>query len=425
MKASWPQRLLRFSHTQERQLTPSDRRTRTSSLAGGALVCALVPAFELFAPPSQWHPLALLLTLGAIAFFSYLGAVAANRSALFDAGFVAGLLAVVFLGPVPAAWIWIGTEVAALAVERVRTSAFLANVASYGWAALAGSLLFDALTGGSTHASMSFASAVALTGLAMHAVNFTITRGLIAVVRDGKGIVETTIQELVVYSPAIVVMTALGAATALLYTQVGILALALFAVVVVVPQALLPILLRPQPVAALDHAAAVSLYALAIARMLRCDRDTRLILRDAVHYLRDRRLKPRTGELSRFTTEHRLALVEAVLFYREHWDGHGGKPGAVGGDMIPLTSRILAVADAWAGLTAKGSPGLTHAQAMNQLEARAGLHFDPRVVAAAQEVVLEQQLGLGDEVAYQPRMRNIPIPAVVRRMKAADGSPSQ
>jgi hypothetical protein len=424
MKVFWPQRLLRSSHSSDVQVTPADRRTRTSSLVGGALVCALVPGFALLAPASDWHPVALALTVAAIAFFSYLGAVAANRSALFDAGFIAGLVAVVFLGPVPAAWIWIGTEVAALAIERVRTSAFLANVASYGWAALAGAVLFEALTGGSTHASAGFAGAVALTGLAMHAVNFTVTRGLIAVVRDGKGVVETLLQELVVYSPAIVVMTALGAGTALLYTQIGILALALFAVVVVVPQALVPILLRPQPVAQLDHAAAVSLYAAAIAHVLRVDRDTRLILKDAVHYLRDRRLKPRSGELSRFTTEHRLALVEAVLFYREHWDGHGGTPGAVGGDMIPLTSRILAVADAWAGLTAKGSPGLTHTQAMNQLEARAGLHFDPRVVAAAEEVVLEQRLGLGDEVAYQPRLRNIALPAVVRRMKAAVGTPS-
>jgi HD-GYP domain-containing protein (c-di-GMP phosphodiesterase class II) len=55
--------------------------------------------------------------------------------------------------------------------------------------------------------------------------------------------------------------------------------------------------------------------------------------------------------------------------------------------MIPLTSRILAVADAWAHLTAGGYPRLTHAQALGLLEARAGLHFDPAVVAVAARLV--------------------------------------
>jgi hypothetical protein len=188
---------------------------------------------------------------------------------------------------------------------------------------------------------------------------------------------------------------------------VGYLALTFFALVVVVPQLVLPVVAAPQPVAELDHAAAVALYAQAIADELKLGRRTRLVVNDAAQFIRERPLCPRDGKLSDFSIGHRLAVVEAVIYYREHWDGRDGTPGAVGGEMIPLTSRILAVADAWSGLTASNSPELTHPQALNQIEARAGMHFDPHVVEAAVKLVREQRLGLPGDVAYQPRVQQL------------------
>ena len=164
------------------------RRGSRASLALGALAAvATIPAFLLFAPSGRWSPDELAVTLALIALFSYFGAVAVQASALLDAGFVAALVAVAFLGPLPAACIWIGTEIAAAMIERVKLTAWLANVASYGWGALAGGIVLAALVDvplGSGSGVEAYA-AVALAGLVMLVVNFFVTRTLIAVVRDG------------------------------------------------------------------------------------------------------------------------------------------------------------------------------------------------------------------------------------------------
>jgi hypothetical protein len=393
-------------------------RQRASLLLGAVATTALAPAFALLAPSSSWTPLPLTLALAAIAIFSYLGGVAVRRSALLDAGFVAALVALAVLGPLPAAWIWIATELAALAFERVRPEAFLANVASYGWAVLAGAVVLDALapTPIGPGSDVAAYGAVALAGVVMLVVNFLLTRTAIAVVRDGERFAAVVRKELVAHAPVTLAMTALGTATAFGYVLLDIPALGLFALAVVIPQVVLPALFRPRPVHDLEHAAAVRLYADAIACTIGLNRTARLVLKDAAAYMREGQLRPRTGTLSSFDDDHRLALVEAVLFHREHWDGEGGTPGSVGGEMIPLSSRILAVADAWAGLTAKESPRLSHAQALNQLDARAGMHFDPVIVAAAAEVVAEEQLGAPGEVAYQPRSHRIRLDGVARRL---------
>src|SRR5206468_1931650 len=105
-------------------------------------------------------------------------------------------------------------------------------------------------------------------------------------------------------APATLLMIATGVVTAFLYTRVGVLALALFAALVVIPQVLLPILLRPRPVSALPYPQAVALYAGAIARTLKLDRTTRLVMKDASSFLRKNRIGPADGELSRHTTGH-------------------------------------------------------------------------------------------------------------------------
>ena len=90
---------------------------RASLVLSAAASAAFVPAFSLLAPGSSWSPALLVAALAAIAVFSYLGGVAVRTSALLDAGFVAALVAVAVLGPLPAAWIWIGTELAALSAH--------------------------------------------------------------------------------------------------------------------------------------------------------------------------------------------------------------------------------------------------------------------------------------------------------------------
>jgi hypothetical protein len=387
---------------------------------------AAVPSLAIFASGSEWGSGILVAALGAVALFSYFGAILLNRSVAIDAASVAAIAALVFLGPLPAACIWVGTELVALCVERIRPTAFFANIASYAWGAVAGGLVL-AFTAGSAPLSATgidgaTVAAVGLAGLVMLSVNYLVTRTLTVVIGDGRSFVRTIRSEFVPASSVVLVMTAMATATVFLYDAVGILALGLFALAVQVPQLVIPALMRPRPVSELDHTGAVGLYALAIADVLDLGYRKCQVLKDAAQFLRERPMVPRDGQLSNLGTAHRLALVEAVLYYREHWDGIGGKPGAFGGDLIPLTSRILAVADAWAGLTSKNSPQLSHAQAMHQLEARAGMHFDPAIVAAAAQVVADEHLGLPARIAYQPKIHRLPLPRVAGRALSAASS---
>jgi HD-GYP domain-containing protein (c-di-GMP phosphodiesterase class II) len=72
-----------------------------------------------------------------------------------------------------------------------------------------------------------------------------------------------------------------------------------------------------------------------------------------------------------------------VLHHHERWDGRG-YPHGLGGEEIPLGSRILFVADAYDAMTSDRvyRPRVDHERAIAELERCAGTQFDPEVVAA-------------------------------------------
>jgi putative nucleotidyltransferase with HDIG domain len=71
-----------------------------------------------------------------------------------------------------------------------------------------------------------------------------------------------------------------------------------------------------------------------------------------------------------------------VLHHHERWDGRG-YPHGLGGEDIPLGSRILFVADAYDAMTSDRvyRSHLDHDTAVAELERCAGTQFDPQVVA--------------------------------------------
>ena len=82
-----------------------------------------------------------------------------------------------------------------------------------------------------------------------------------------------------------------------------------------------------------------------------------------------------------------------VLHHHERWDGDG-YPDRLGGDAIPLGSRILFVADAYDAMTTDRvyRSRLSHERAISELERCAGTQFDPDVVAAFKEEFDEPRL---------------------------------
>ncbi|HET8527940.1 MAG TPA: HD-GYP domain-containing protein [Gaiellaceae bacterium] len=67
----------------------------------------------------------------------------------------------------------------------------------------------------------------------------------------------------------------------------------------------------------------------------------------------------------------------------ERWDGKG-YPDGLAGEAIPLAARIVCACDAWSAMTTDRSyrKARSTAEALTELRASAGTHFDPRVVDA-------------------------------------------
>jgi diguanylate cyclase (GGDEF)-like protein len=82
-------------------------------------------------------------------------------------------------------------------------------------------------------------------------------------------------------------------------------------------------------------------------------------------------------------TAHLADVVPAVAAHHEWFDG-SGYPRRLKGRRIPVTARILAVADAYAAMTNDRPyrPAMSSDQAIAELRRAAGTQFDPRVVEA-------------------------------------------
>jgi putative nucleotidyltransferase with HDIG domain len=75
--------------------------------------------------------------------------------------------------------------------------------------------------------------------------------------------------------------------------------------------------------------------------------------------------------------------VETVLYHHEAWDGHG-YPVGLRGDEIPLSARILSVADVYDVLTSQRpyKAPLKLEAARERIVLSSGTSFDPAIVAA-------------------------------------------
>ena len=106
-----------------------------------------------------------------------------------------------------------------------------------------------------------------------------------------------------------------------------------------------------------------------------------LLGRDAIQLAEDWLGKP---------VEFLTIAKEIALCHQERWDG-SGNPGALAGDTIPASARLMAVADVYDALISRRvyKDRMTHEQATQIIVEGRGSHFDPDVVDAFVEIADE------------------------------------
>lgn len=103
------------------------------------------------------------------------------------------------------------------------------------------------------------------------------------------------------------------------------------------------------------------------------------------------------GILSAAKSEHEDDVINKAIViagaHHERWDG-SGYPSGLSGDAIPLSGRIMAIADVYDALTTRRhyKDSWSHKDASEEIIRNRGIHFDPQIVDAFERVNGEFEL---------------------------------
>ncbi len=417
-------------------------RLRTLYLAAeGALLVGSVIASVLLSPAADWHPLGLVLLLGALGLLGHRLEMTI-RSQRVSGAFIALALAMALLGPAPAVALALGGATYSSLVRRVPFTHWMNNLSGHAAYPLAGALLMRALVGDvhshrSFHAGrgITFGLAVLLVFIVANSLNFALV-AIDSRVLEGKGIGNQVRNLFVPLLPAQLAAAVLAAVLADAYMGLGLSALVGAVVVLMTFQYLTLALLRSEEradqlaarstrLASLQlgvlttlletlalrdrvtarHVAAVARYARALAREVQCDTaeqdlvHTAGLLHDIGKFaLPDRilhadllseedwamiRRHPDEGATLVGRLDGYGPVAEVIRAHHEHVDGSGYPAGLIG-DEIPLLARIVAICEAYDAMTARASyrSPMTHQDAVRELRRAAGRQFDSPLVEA-------------------------------------------
>ncbi|HEY6696505.1 MAG TPA: HD domain-containing phosphohydrolase [Solirubrobacteraceae bacterium] len=387
-------------------------RRRAGLTLHAALAAGLIPAELWLAPRSSWDAPVALLALAVMAVVVDRHDVPLPSGIRFDGLIAVSLITVALAGPIPALAVALTPMIVngVSGHERLLRAGNLANLAAYGWYTLAGSVLLQLAV--DDPASPSAVGWLVVAGVVMQLVNWAIGPAIYGPLWLGHPF-RVFVDLLVDTIGAGMVMIALAAGCVLLVGPIGVLALIVFAAIAVLPGSFLTYAARSRPVARLDHAVATKQYALALAMHLKRSRRDR---RHLARVIAASQSQSATGDPIDYIRATAVALRPVTMdaqLSTEWWNGNG-TPIGLRGDAIPIAARILAVAETWSSLTARGSAQLGHHDVLERLKADAGKRFDPAIVRAAAAVVAQERV-TSSAPAPAPDMHRLRVPAPLRR----------
>jgi putative nucleotidyltransferase with HDIG domain len=417
----------------------STRKRLILATQAAGLIAAVAVAVHT-SEAAHWHPIPLVLVVFALAVASDFMTVEV-RSIHVSGAFFAVALAMVLLGPAPAAAIGAATTLATAPYYRRPVEAAFGNAVFWAVFPVVGGVMADALGIHATDDALWFCTVVVIVYLATNLLNFL----LVAVYLRAAGGLRVWSNSVPLYLtllPSDVATALLTAAVAFGYTEFGIGAVALAAVVLVVFQYLLwarvqayergeELVQRTRELASLQvgllstvmqtlsmrdamtarHSAAVARYAREVAGALgMSEREqdlvhTAALLHDIGKFIfpdsilfADRKLTDEEWEIVKLHPEQGAKLVrriegygpvaDIIIAHHERVDGKG-YPSGLSAEEIPLGSRIISVADTYDVMTSRDSyrRPVSSEAAIVELRRVSGSQLDPEVVEAFVEIV--------------------------------------
>jgi putative nucleotidyltransferase with HDIG domain len=437
--------------------------TRKGLILAGSLTgllgaaCAAVFLSE----ASDWQPWELGALLFVLAVSSDMQMVE-FRKVRISGSFLAVVLAMVLLGPAPAAAIGAGSAAIDAVLTRRTPIVGIHNVMTWGSFPLLGALLMEAIAGGTVprDAGVGFYGAVVFVYMASNILNFLLV-ALFGRLHFGVNIRQIVKAVYFTVGPSEFVTGLLTAAVAYSYGRLGIGAVGLSAVVLVVFQYLVRVGVqayergeelskRTRELASLQvgllstvlqtlsmrdamtarHSAAVARYSREVASLMGLpEREQELIhtaalLHDIGKFIfpdsilfADRKLTDDEWETVKLHPEQGAKLVGRIEGYgpvaqiihshHERFDGRG-YPSGVSGTDIPLGSRIIAAADTYDVMTSRDSyrRPVSSEAALAELRRVAGSQLDPEVVEVFVGMILEKRVAFRhtDEADFEKEL---------------------
>jgi hypothetical protein len=445
---------------------PPSRRRNTLIAAEVALLVVSVAAAILLSTAEQWKPVELVGLLAVLAWGSDFLTLETKRARI-SGSFLGLVLTMALLGPAPAVAIGLGCAIVDALHARTRGTSLLANLATYSFFPLVGGTVLQLVQ------NAGFAGGFALSVFAvfciLNVLNFTMVAGHIVLTRGG------SLRDMFVrvFLPVVPWELATGSMTAMAvygFELYGTGVIGLFVLALGVCQLLLRSLLQGHehgeevlrrkdqldvrhegmvgllletmalrdPTAA-RHAAAVAHYARELACAAGLSEHSQAVVHTAglLHdigkealpdhillgrselHAAERRLverHPTDGARLLLRVEGLGEVAHAVLAHHERIDGHG-YPDGLQGDDIPMTARILSIAEVYDVLTAPDSYRipLGAAEAEDELRRVAGSQLDGRLVwlfvtQVLRGTVIDHEGRIADleaELQVQRRMRGM------------------